>query len=354
MSSAPRTRVLELDALRGLAALAVALFHYSTHYANEIGHLTPPAFGFPPGNYAVQLFFMISGYVIFMTLERTRTAMDFVVSRFSRLFPAYWMAIILTASIAYAIGGPDKSPEPSWSQILVNFTMVQEILGFEHLDGSYWTLQIELFFYCQMLFWFITGQLQRVQWIIVLWLAIALVFGVAERYFQHTLSYALRELLIARHIPFFAIGVLFYRLTSGAGRVSTNWALIAASIGVVALVNRPVYTWVVLTCTAIFWLFRSNRLGFLRARPFVFLGTISYSLYLLHQTIGFDVLWHVERHGASGTVAVLVATVIMLALASALTFAVERPAMKWIRARWKGRRGRGAQVAADQPLSGSD
>ena len=78
-----QARVVELDALRGLAALAVVAFHYTTHYGNEVGHLGDMPVSFDFGNYGVELFFLISGFVIFMTLERTRTAMDFVVSRFA-------------------------------------------------------------------------------------------------------------------------------------------------------------------------------------------------------------------------------------------------------------------------------
>ena len=84
---APATRLLELDALRGIAAMAVMGFHYTTLYSHETGHLGELPFEVRYGNYGVHLFFMISGFVIFMTLERTRTAKDFIVSRFSRLFP---------------------------------------------------------------------------------------------------------------------------------------------------------------------------------------------------------------------------------------------------------------------------
>ena len=52
----------------------------------------------------------------------------------------------------------------------LNLTMFQQILGAEHLDGSYWTLQVELFFYAQMLFWFIVGGLKRIHWVIAGWL----------------------------------------------------------------------------------------------------------------------------------------------------------------------------------------
>ena len=128
-------------------------YHFTTRYQEQIGHVGGMPVDLLAGKYGVYLFFLISGFVIFMTLERTRTAADFVVSRFSRLFPAYWAAFLLTATVVYTVGLPLQQLPAS--QALLNLTMVQEILGAEHLDGSYWTLQIELFFYVQMLFWYI-------------------------------------------------------------------------------------------------------------------------------------------------------------------------------------------------------
>jgi peptidoglycan/LPS O-acetylase OafA/YrhL len=86
MSQHP-TRLLELDVFRGLAALAVVLFHYTTVYERTYDHHDEMLFDFSLGHYGVQLFFIISGFVIFMTLNRTKSALDFVVSRFSRLYP---------------------------------------------------------------------------------------------------------------------------------------------------------------------------------------------------------------------------------------------------------------------------
>src|SRR3954471_184909 len=90
----PAARIAELDALRGLAALGVALFHFS---------LLDPAAGpgFAIGASGVDLFFIISGFVILMTLERTRDWKDFLVGRFSRLYPAYWACVTLAALAAW-------------------------------------------------------------------------------------------------------------------------------------------------------------------------------------------------------------------------------------------------------------
>ncbi|MCY7353523.1 MAG: acyltransferase [Lysobacter sp.] len=333
--SSALSRVVELDALRGLAALAVVAYHYTTHYGNLVGHVQPLPFGFAAGNYGVHLFFLISGFVIFMSLERTRTAMDFVVSRVSRLYPAYWAALMVSAAVIYTIGLPEQ--RLPLGDLLLDVTMVQQILGGEHLDGSYWTLQVELFFYAQMLFWFAVGQLKRVHWIIGAWLVLAVIYGQTAGH-GVLFSDSTRELLILRHFPFFALGILFYRLRSKPGEHPLNITLIALTLVAIGLAGPPVLVLVAMVCCGIFALFVGGHLKWLCWAPFAFLGAISYSLYLLHQAIGFALIHLLEQSGVSTGVAMVLALGAALALASAITFLVERPAMNWIRAAWRQHR----------------
>ena len=328
-------RVLELDALRGLAALAVLAFHYTTFYGQEIGHAGPLPFGFPAGNYGVHLFFLISGFVIFMTLERTRTAMDFVVSRFSRLFPAYWAALAVTAAVVYSIGMPGQRLPPG--QLALNLTMVQEFLGAEDLDGSYWTLQVELFFYAQMLLWFVLGALRHIRWIIGAWLLLAVVYAGSV---QHHLdfSWSARELLIVRHIPFFALGIVFYQVYRRAEWRMSDAAMVGLCLAAIALALPPVFVLVAAVCCAIFGLFVAGRLRWLATPAFAALGAMSYSIYLLHQAIGFAVIHRLEAAGWTAVPAILAATAVCLVLAAALTWGIERPVMRAIRGAWRRRR----------------
>lgn len=334
---AARARLGELDALRGLAALAVVAFHYTTSYAQQVGHVDPLPFGFAAGNYGVHLFFLISGYVIFMTLERTRDAMDFVVSRFSRLYPAYWIAMGITATVVFTIGLPGQRLAPR--ELLLNLTMIQQFLGAGHLDGSYWTLQVELFFYAQMLFWFAVGQLRRIHWIIGAWLVLAVIHGVVVERGLH-FSYTARELLILRHIPFFALGILFYRLHEKTGERGLNLVMIGLSLVAIGVSEGGTLLLAGLACCAAFALFVGGYLRFLCIWPLAWLGAISYPLYLLHQVIGTALIHWLEHHGVSSVVAVVVALVVALALATSVTWLVERPAMRAIRVAWRQRRTR--------------
>lgn len=326
------SRMVELDALRGIAAVAVLGYHFTTRYQEQIGHVGGAPADLGLGRYGVYLFFLISGFVIFMTLERTRTAADFMVSRFSRLFPAYWAALLLASLVILVAGLPvQRLPAGQW---LLNVTMVQEILGAEHLDGSYWTLQIELFFYAQMLFWFAMGQLKRIHWVIGGWLLLAAVEGLCEKHHWH-FSYWVRELMILRFIPFFALGILFYRMHRYPEEWRLNLAMVVLALAAIAVGERPVFLPVALVCCAVFGLFVRGKLGFLNTRALAFLGGISYALYLVHQAIGFVVIHQLEHRGMPPLLACAVAASISLLLAVGIRHGVEQPAMRWIRSGWR-------------------
>ena len=105
-----KRRFPELDGLRGIAALWVVLFHYTFGVANHwLKHDLSLAAQVTPWNAsidglrAVDLFFIVSGFVIFMTLDSSKSLLDFVVSRFARLFPAYWFSVLLTSTVVILI-----------------------------------------------------------------------------------------------------------------------------------------------------------------------------------------------------------------------------------------------------------
>lgn len=86
----------------------MVLFHFTTRFTEIYRPGQTLSVAFPHGHLGVNLFFIISGFVIFITLERTVQPMGFVVSRFSRLFPSYWAAIVLTFMVTHWLGLPGK------------------------------------------------------------------------------------------------------------------------------------------------------------------------------------------------------------------------------------------------------
>lgn len=130
-------RITRLDSLRALGALAVAAFHVRPpHFGRPFDE---PFWGtvftvFSPGSAGVNLFFVLSGFVLFLSLERgpqapAVSAYRFLIARAFRIFPAViFMAVIFTVAFGHTL-------QEFWGQAtLTDFAM----------NGVTWTLQIEV------------------------------------------------------------------------------------------------------------------------------------------------------------------------------------------------------------------
>ena len=190
------------------SAMSVVLFHYTTRFGQTFGHPSAPTLSFDSGFRGVDLFFMISGFVIFMTLGQTSRASDFVVSRFSRLYPTFWVCVLITFAAVAIAGLPGKEVSPL--ELLANFTMLPQLLRAKPVDGTYWTLEIELFFYTIMLGLFRLGWLRRVHAVLIAWLGLRVLSVAAEASGMHV-SYLLTHVLILPHISLFGAGMIMTR-----------------------------------------------------------------------------------------------------------------------------------------------
>ena len=149
------------------------LYHYISRSEANAYPLISEVTNF--GYLGVPLFFIISGYVIALSANN-RTALQFGVSRFVRLYPALWAGVIFTVLILVIF--TDK--QYSVSQVLANFTLLNEYLRFEDIDGVYWTLKAELKFYACVFLLLAFGIFQKYHIWLSLWLGLAImhtVFG---------------------------------------------------------------------------------------------------------------------------------------------------------------------------------
>ncbi|MET0507584.1 MAG: acyltransferase family protein [Burkholderiaceae bacterium] len=328
------TRLAQIDGLRGIAAMYVALFHFTDRYDQLFEHSRPMAWSVRHGLAGVELFFVISGFVIFMTLERCRTPLDFIVSRASRLLPAYWAAVALVALYLHATAAPGS--EPGWLQILVNLTMIQELLGVPSLDGVYWSLQAELLFYLMMLCLWIVGGTRHPATLVVVWIGLSLAEQLARLSGLRGAPYAVQTVFNLTWCPWFALGIIAY-LSRGTGRLGPALTT-ALSLAIVDVLLRqgPLDC---LVAAASFVLVRQasrGRLGLLETRPLLFLGAVSYPLYLVNEKVSWLTIGAVEAAGYGPNAAVAAASVAALAVAWLLHRRLEVPAMQWIRARHRG------------------
>src|SRR5882757_7319549 len=144
-----RARLAGLDVLRGVAAAAVMLHHHGQYYDVLYPGRIPLSFDLGPGHFGVELFFMVSGFVILMTIERKKTVREFAISRAARLMPVFLAALIMATTIRTLSPAP-LLDTPTLPQFIANLTMAPSLFGQTTLDMPYWTLTYELVFYVAM------------------------------------------------------------------------------------------------------------------------------------------------------------------------------------------------------------
>jgi peptidoglycan/LPS O-acetylase OafA/YrhL len=337
-----RGRFQEIDVFRGIAALWVVMFHFIIHYSDlRLSPIAEPPFilkivaaagvALPDfGLLPVYWFFMISGFVITWTLERSATVQDFAVSRATRLYPVYWTVVTMT----FLAGTIWPLPGQSYSlyQFVWNLTMVQEIFRVPHIDGVYWSLTVELLFYFGMAALFALGLLRHLRIICAAW-ALACVMNHLLARFGADVWWIVQKYALLPQGHFLIAGIMFYQLWRG------RWPIESGAILGVCLVSiylaYPVREALVSTVFfAAFWLAIRQHLRFIVCAPLLWLGSISYALYLSHEMLGWRVMRALEDLGVSRVAAILVATALMLGLAHLLTRMVERPARLAVRA-WR-------------------
>lgn len=326
----PPSRIAELDALRGLAALSVVFYHYTTRYDQIYGHSRALWLSIPAGRYGVLLFFIISGLVILMSLERTRHALDFVVGRVARLYPTYWVAIALTFTIVALFGLPGR--EVSVQAALLNGWMIHTFWGVPNVDGVYWTLVVEFIFYVLMLGIYGARLLKPIERVAATWLLITvletnnLLIEIPER---------LEPWLLLEFAHLFIMGLMFYRIKQDGPSLGRYGLLAACLAAQVSLNPEWDKNLAVVLFMGMFFLILHGKLWAIGHPLLIALGTISYPLYLIHQNIGYVVIRELEQRGISPELSIVAAVSGAIALASLMTHYVEQPALHRIKAAYR-------------------
>lgn len=351
-------RLAPLDGLRAVAIIWVAIFHYF-YFWTPAGNGDPVLpYGdmlawFPlanAGGLGVHLFFMVSGFVILMTLERTKQISHFFVRRVARIFPTLMLCGCLTWIIGSAIG-PESLHRGIWEFLLSIIALPPAHIGgllgqsdWQWLDGAYWSLWVELRFYATI------GVLYfafRKSWLIG-WFALQALSGVMAVAYYLSDFYAIDRigsLLYYEYTPLFSIGIIAY-LVFSRGEMQTwmKWAIAASVVHLTFLtfilkgptVLTPGF---VIGYILMLGLFLAALMPggapqkILSWKPLVKLGRASYSYYLLHQVIGLSVLYWFGTFLPAWAVAVIILPLVNVGLiAAALTIydRYEQPLNKYI------------------------
>ncbi|WP_367130573.1 MULTISPECIES: acyltransferase family protein [Streptomyces] len=339
------SRLYALDGLRIIAALMVVAFHLlaydGTGWTTSVKDHFPSTYLFSYyGWIGVQLFFLISGFVICMSCWGKGVG-DFAVSRVTRLYPAYWFAVLATAFALWL--SPGVRDVPTLSNLAVNLTMFQDAMGVDRVDSVYWSLWVELRFY--LLFTLVAWKGLTYRRLVIFCLG----WGVAGLFATKADNELINAVVMPEHCWYFIAGIalyLIYRFKPNA----LLWSIVAGCflLGQHFLVaahranqyyagyKAPLWPALILLAV-IFAVMSAVAVGLTNSITWRWLptaGTLTYPVYLLHEDIGWIFIRHTESR--LHPYAIVAIAVVGLLIASWLVHRyIERPLGRWMRRKLK-------------------
>ncbi len=312
-----------LDSLRAFAAISVCLFHFvctTTGYIKTDWLLD----FFSMGKYGVQLFFVISGFVIPWSMYNSNFKSSdffrFFIKRLVRLEPPYLLSLITVLVIIYArsiiIKDSNTQVHPSMTQIFLHFGyLIPFFQDYKWLNDVYWTLAIEFQYY----------------------LFIAIIFPLiikSKLYIRFTLyvlfiiaSFTTTSKFLPHWLPFFSLGIILFLLL--ANLISKKEYYITTSLLVAFCIYKyPIAMTIFSLLPIISILFWKNKEIF----GLDFLGKFSYSIYLFHPVLGatfINIMSHHFKAPHEKLIVIAIGFIITILSAWLIYIFIEKPSKTW-------------------------
>jgi len=303
-----KERIDYLDGLRGVAILLVLGFHAYARWP-EIVPYGDTYQNFPIfklGWLGVQLFFLISGFVIFMTLDKTTTFRLFIYKRWIRLFPAMILASLLIYISLFLLEAR-PAEDSNVLSLIPGLTFIEpgwwsKFLGIKihPLEGAFWSLYVEFKFYVLAgLIYFVLGRNSLTPSLFILFvgsLGVSYISGVTDIQVVNILQKICNALSL-KHFGWFCSGAAFYLYQQ-----TKNESCYFLSVGIAIISSifmGSVYA--IIAALMITGLFATSlRVGIvqrlLTQRVFMFFGFVSYPLYLIHENAMISMIVELSPH----------------------------------------------------------
>jgi peptidoglycan/LPS O-acetylase OafA/YrhL len=282
--------------IRGFAALWVVLYHFSGHFGTALNNAFVQR-----GHLGVDLFFVLSGFILFYVYIDTVSAGtfqygDFLRKRFARIYPVHFVTMIAAFAILVsgsALGLSDVSIEQQMRALIPTALMLHAYGFFDKLLLNYpsWSISAEFFAY--LLFAPVALMISHVRYPLLVGLTVFALFVVGSGALKVD-PFELTNFSLPRILPEFILGGALFVACRRA--TISRGMLIAGLITALALEFGPNWMAVLGFVVLIAVLFMGDRhLTATGLRGFTHLGHISYSIYMAHGLIEMTGFKLIER-----------------------------------------------------------
>lgn len=340
-----KKRVYQIDLFRFFAAFFVVVFHYTFAAFNakeKTLFIDYQGFEFfsKYGYLGVDLFFMISGFVIILS-TRDNSVIKFIKSRIIRLYPAYWISVIITFLFIYFFGG--SIFKATVDQFLANLTMLHRFFRVQDIDGVYWSLFVELKFYFIVVVYLLLRRNNKITLDKFIFSFLVLsILPVFIDFSSFVILKIINSVFILKFSSYFIAGMLLYRIyTEGIKAKYIIGVLFCLALSLYYAINRITYlesyyssnfsyiiiSGIVFTFYLLMYLVSVNKLNFLNKKFFLKLGILTYSLYLVHQVVGIIMLNSLKDYMDKNLLLLLI-IILMFLVSYLINLLVEKPLSK--------------------------
>ena len=329
-----KERLFEIDVLRFMAALFVVLFHYTVSVKHAYNYNLFDSSGINTclgyGNLGVELFFLISGFVILLSAQNS-LPLGFLKSRAIRLYPAFLPICILTWVIGtWLVSGYDIS----FKKLILNLSLIGTLFTDKYVSGVYWTLRVEIQFYMFILLILLLGKINRIRVFLNTWLILSIIthFGLIYTPF-HQLFAIGRYLFITDYAYYFIAGCYFFLVRFKEKKTDT---LLIVTCWLCSIFLSPFPNqngvWagmVVSVFYLVFYMIALRKISLPNHPAIKSLGGITYPLYLSHELIGLLLIGFLLKYLPRQ--AVFFITIAIMIVFSYLVFKYEELTMKHLK-----------------------
>lgn len=191
--------------------------------------------------------------------------------------------------------------------------MVPSLFGQRAIDGVYWTLQVELFFYLGVIFLMLIKREVEKKTFLLFWLSVPLIVKCVD---NKIIDSFLNIVFIANHISLFLAGVGIFLLNKK--NENKIYSLLLLFLCFISQLFLSDITQIAFFIVSIFFIIYFTRLKNVSVQPFYLIffkkiGDISYPLYLFHQMVGFTLIYLIQtKCGISSEIVILLPILISL------------------------------------------